>query len=206
MFDFMLVAKTLAILFFGVISPGPDFFMVLRNSLSFGRRAGIVSALGIGIGCLVSFAILMCGLNFLFSYPLIRLGLTLLCGGYLMYLGWCSIRQKVQSNKPNYQQKNVTKPMRIYFKHGFFTNILNPKLYAVSGAILAYTEQQNPGIMTNVAILLGNAIMVFAWFAFVAIMLSYTRIQSLYFRREQIINYLLGATLIFVGIRLLFSS
>ena len=33
-----------------VISPGPDFAMVTRNSLMLSRRAGVLTALGIGLG------------------------------------------------------------------------------------------------------------------------------------------------------------
>jgi threonine/homoserine/homoserine lactone efflux protein len=30
-----------------VVSPGPDFAMVTRNSYAFGRRSGLISAMGI---------------------------------------------------------------------------------------------------------------------------------------------------------------
>ncbi|MBV8635229.1 MAG: LysE family translocator, partial [Burkholderiaceae bacterium] len=33
-----------------VISPGADFAMVTRNSLLYGRRAGVLCALGIALG------------------------------------------------------------------------------------------------------------------------------------------------------------
>ncbi len=38
---------------FTVISPGPDFAIVSRNALALSRRAGILTALGIGLGVLV---------------------------------------------------------------------------------------------------------------------------------------------------------
>ena len=59
--DISLIIKTLVILLLAVMSPGPDFVMVLRNSLSYGRRAGLFSALGIATGCLFSFTIVVCG-------------------------------------------------------------------------------------------------------------------------------------------------
>lgn len=39
-----------AITFFAVISPGPDFAMVSRNSLLLSRRTGVLTALGIAAG------------------------------------------------------------------------------------------------------------------------------------------------------------
>ena len=44
----------ITITIFAVISPGPDFAMVSRNSLSLSRRAGILTAFGIGAGVLIA--------------------------------------------------------------------------------------------------------------------------------------------------------
>ena len=38
---------------FAVMSPGPDFFLITRQSLRYGRQVAIWSALGIGSGILV---------------------------------------------------------------------------------------------------------------------------------------------------------
>ncbi len=202
MLDLTLIFKTLLILFFGVISPGPDFFMVLRNSLAFGRKAGVISALGIATGCFFSFTILICGLKFLFGYKLIRIGLSLFCGSYLIYLGFMSIKSKSHHYQVNYEHANSEK-MRTYFRNGLFTNVFNPKLYTISGAILTYTEQQHPTITTNIGIIIGNAIIVFAWFGSVALLLSHPKIQKAYFNREVLINRILGFILIVVGSRVI---
>jgi len=204
MFDLTLIIKTLIILLLGVISPGPDFFMVLRNSLSFGRKAGVISALGIATGCFISFTVLICGLKFLFSYKIIKITLSLICGGYLIYLGILSIKSKSHHEQVDYKQQK-SESMLVYYRNGFFTNVFNPKLYTISGAILAYTEQQHPGIATNIGIIIGNALMVGAWFIIVAIVLSHPLIQAAYFRREQLINRILGFILIVVGSRVLFG-
>lgn len=204
MFDVGLVAKTLIILLLGVISPGPDFFMVLRNSLSSGRKAGLISAAGIGTGCFISFSILICGLKFLFTYKIVKIALSLICGSYLIYLGIMSIKSKSHHERVNYETA-PSEPMLVYYRNGFFTNVFNPKLYTISGAILTFTEQQHPSIITNAGIVIGNAIMVFCWFASVALILSHPTIQTGYFKREQLINRILGFILIVVGARVLFG-
>ena len=43
----------ISITILATISPGPDFAMVSRNALSLSRRAGIMTAIGIGLGVLV---------------------------------------------------------------------------------------------------------------------------------------------------------
>ena len=39
-----------------VASPGPDFAIVVRESVAFGRRIGLFTALGVGVGILVHVA------------------------------------------------------------------------------------------------------------------------------------------------------
>ncbi len=48
-----------------VISPGPDFAMVCRNSVLISRRAGVVTALGIGGGVLLHVAYTLGGIGLL---------------------------------------------------------------------------------------------------------------------------------------------
>src|SRR5579872_6698771 len=202
MLDIILVSKTLIILTLGIISPGPDFFMILRNSLMYGRKAGLFSALGIATGCLVSFTILICGLKFLFAYKTIQLLLGIICGIYLIYLGYKSIISKPHHHEMQLKHKK-NEPMYIYFKNGILTNLLNPKLYTISGAILTFVEQQKPTLMTNVAITVGNALIAFAWFSLTCFFMSHPKTQMLYFKREILINRILGCVLILVGIRII---
>mgnify|MGYP000143720592 CR=1 FL=1 len=48
-----------------VISPGPDFAMVSRNSLLLSRRSGVLTALGIGLGVLVHVSYTLLGVGLL---------------------------------------------------------------------------------------------------------------------------------------------
>ena len=45
------------------ISPGPDFAMVSRNGLLRSRRAGVLTAVGIGVGVLVHVCYTLLGLG-----------------------------------------------------------------------------------------------------------------------------------------------
>ena len=199
-----LVAKTLSVLFMAIISPGPDFFMVLRNSLTYGRKAGIISAMGIASGCLISFTLVLCGLEILFSYKLFKLILSLVCGCYLIYLGFISMRNQVHHQRINATQQK-TAPLLVYYRNGLVTNLLNPKLYTLSAAILAYTEQQHPTFASNVTIILGQAILALLWFISVSFLFSHARVQDAYLKRERLMNIILGFILIIIGSRVMFG-
>lgn len=205
MFDFILIFKTLIVLTLAVISPGPDFFMVLRNSLVYGRHAGLFSALGIATGCLISFTLLIGGLKFLLTYKMIQILLSLVCGLYLVYLGYMNINNKSKQHHMSFTHQN-SKAMFVYFRNGLFTNIFNPKLYTISGAILTYTEQQNPSLATNITIVIGNALIVLIWFSAVCFLLSHPKMQKMYFKQEVLIHIILGCVLIMVGGQVIVSQ
>jgi threonine/homoserine/homoserine lactone efflux protein len=53
-----------------VVSPGPDFAMVTRNSLMLTRRAGVLTAAGIGLGVTVHVSYTLLGVGLLISRSL----------------------------------------------------------------------------------------------------------------------------------------
>lgn len=202
--DFDILFKTLFVLLLALISPGPDFVMVLRNSLSFGRKAGLASAFGIAVGCLVSFSLVMLGLKILFNYHFIKGLMSLVCGAYLVYIGYTSIRNKTKHEHIS-AQHTKSNSLASYFINGLMTNVFNPKLYTLVIAILTYTEQQHPSIATNAAIVIGQAFMALVWFSFVAFILSYSKVQDAYLRKERMINTIIGFIFIIIGSKIMFG-
>lgn len=78
----------IAITMLAVISPGPDFAMVTRNSYAFGRRSGLMAALGIACGVQVHVLYTVFGVAVIITQsPLLFMAMKLLGGGYLVYLG-----------------------------------------------------------------------------------------------------------------------
>ena len=75
-----------------VISPGADFVLVLKNSLNLGRKAGILTALGISLAIGVHIGYSLLGISYLISqnewlYRLVRYA----GAAYLVYLGIKSV-------------------------------------------------------------------------------------------------------------------
>ena len=78
-----------------IISPGPDFAMVTRNSLLQSRRAGVFTALGIGLGVLVHVAYTLVGVGLLIEQsPWLFNTLRLAGACYLIYLGVKMLRAR----------------------------------------------------------------------------------------------------------------
>ena len=61
--DWSMFVSVMLALALGVISPGPDFAVVIRQSLAYGRAAGVWTAAGIGSGILFHVAYGLFGLG-----------------------------------------------------------------------------------------------------------------------------------------------
>ena len=80
-----------------VASPGPDFAVVVRESVTQGQRAGLWTALGVGSGIFVHIAYSLLGIGLIVSQSILLFNLfKWLAAGYLVYLGWKALRARPQ--------------------------------------------------------------------------------------------------------------
>ena len=74
------------------VSPGPDFFVVLRNSLSYSRKAGLLTALGVSLALTVHLFYTLVGIGVLIAESPFLYSLLKYVGvGYLFYIGLSSL-------------------------------------------------------------------------------------------------------------------
>lgn len=76
-------------------SPGPDFVLVSRETLTKGRRTGLICSLGITFGLAIHIIYSVLGLATVIAHsqPLLT-AIKWLGGAYLIYLGWQGIQAK----------------------------------------------------------------------------------------------------------------
>jgi threonine/homoserine/homoserine lactone efflux protein len=107
------------------IAPGPDMLYVIGRSVGQGRRAGVVSALGVFVGCWVHILAAAFGIAALLRSSPLAFNLVRYAGAaYLIYLG---IRMVVKRTNLASQQLEPEKLGSI-FRQGAITNMLNPKV------------------------------------------------------------------------------
>ena len=116
-----------AITLFAVISPGPDFAMVSRNSLLLSRRTGVLTALGIAAGVCVHVTYTLLGVGLLIQQSLWLFNLIKLAGAaYLIFLGIKMLRAKPAADEESICQPALSSLGAL--RTGFLTNVLNPKV------------------------------------------------------------------------------
>lgn len=110
------------------MTPGPDTAYIVGRSIAQGRKAGLISALGISAGCLVHAFASAFGLTAIIAASPMAFQIIKYAGGaYLVYLG-----VRLLMAKPAVAARQTAapaaRPVHSLFTQAMLTNILNPKV------------------------------------------------------------------------------
>ncbi|HXV44041.1 MAG TPA: LysE family translocator [Anaerolineae bacterium] len=109
-----------------IIAPGPDMLYVITRGMAQGRKAGLLSALGVTLGILVHTIFAALGLAVLLQTSALAFLVVKYAGAlYLVYLGLKTFRDK-SSFAASAQPQKVD--FRSIFWQGVLSNVLNPKV------------------------------------------------------------------------------
>lgn len=188
-----------------VISPGPDFAMVSRNSLLISRRAGVLTAIGIGGGCFVHIGYTILGIGLIIQQSLLLFSALKLVGAaYLLWLGWKMLRARPGALGAT--EERVPLSTWAALRTGFLTNALNPKTTVFIVSLFMQVVQP----MTPLAVQLGYGLFIAAahigWFMLVALFFSAERVQARLLAVRHWIDRAFGAVLVGFGALLATSS
>jgi threonine/homoserine/homoserine lactone efflux protein len=199
----LFMAATLAVNF----APGPDMLYVSTRSIAQGRRAGVISALGITAGAVVHTLAIASGLAALLAAVPLAYDIVRIVGAaYLIWLGIQALRSKdglIQSSP--LQHANDWR----LFRQGMVTNILNPKVALFFLAFLPQFASPARGSVALQIIALGclfnlSGTLVNIGVAHLAA--SVRRWLAPGNRSERIFRWLTGSVFIGLGLRLALSS
>jgi threonine/homoserine/homoserine lactone efflux protein len=189
-----------------VASPGPDFAMVVRQSLAFGRGAGVWTAAGIGSGILFHVAWGLFGLGWLmhrFPQSLTVLGVA---GAlFLVWMGSQAVRARpmpdAAEDLPPAQPGDRAK----FFGIGVLTNVLNPKAVLFFVALFTAVITGPTSTLMKVALGVWLPVATFGWFSFVALMLGSAVTRRKLRHAAHWIDRAMGAVLLLLGAGMLVS-
>lgn len=191
-----------------VASPGPDFAVVVRESVSRGQHSGSWAAIGVGSGILLHVAYSLLGIGLIVSQSIVLFNLfKWLAAGYLIYLGCQALRAKpveVVTVGPSENQEAHSRWRA--FMVGFVTNGLNPKatLFFLSLFTVVIDARTPLAVQAGYGVYLAFATGL--WFCLVAWLFSRERVRVGFARMGHWFDRVTGAVLIGLGVRLAASE
>ena len=188
-------------------SPGPDFIFVSQQTLSRGRRAGLVCALGVALGLGIHIAYSVLGMAVLIAQAAWLLtAIKIIGGAYLVWLGIQGLRAKAKKETTEIRKtKAAPQSLPKTLWKGFLCNALNPKapVYFVS----VFTMVLSPEMPLWQLAAYGAWMMVlqFAWFAVMAFLLSIPAVNNRFQKAGHWIDRVLGSVMVGLGIKVVSS-
>lgn len=188
-----------------VLTPGPNMIYLVSRSITQGRRAGLVSLLGVAAGFLVYLAAATAGLATLFAaVPAAYTVLKIAGAGYLLYLAWQALRP---GGTAVFDPAPIpADPPRRLFAMGLLTNLLNPKIAVLYIALLPQFIDPARGAVGAQSLLLGTVQITVALTVNALIVLTAARLSQVLRRRPnwlRVQRYLMGGVLGALAVRLL---
>jgi threonine/homoserine/homoserine lactone efflux protein len=189
-----------------IISPGPDFFMVLRNSLAKSYKAGLYTTLGITLGGGIMFAAGLFGVEKLVSTnKWIFEAIKIFGGTYLIYLALKAILSKVTIQEPQLVYIEESKASLLeYFRDGLICNLTNPKAFMFVIALSAYAATERANLLDNLLIVFCNCFFSLLWFILVAAIFGQARVRKIFYNKQRVMNIFFGCFLLYVASEIIF--
>jgi RhtB (resistance to homoserine/threonine) family protein len=192
----------------GLMSPGPDFVLVTKNSLR-SLSAGRWSACGIALGILVHVTYCLVGIGIIVARSIALFSMIKLAGAaYLIYLGSRALLSKEKAALTPGLSIGAALPVispTEALRMGFVTNVLNPKVTVLFVSL--FTQVIGPKTPMALKALCGSEMFLFTliWFLFVSTVFSYVSEIGAFKWILKHAEKAAGVVMIAFGVRLAFA-
>lgn len=199
-----------------VASPGPDFAIVLKQSLRHGRRVAVWTSVGIASGIFLHVAYSLLGIGLLIkSSPLAFTGLKFAGAAYLAWVGLQALRARAPAapaptglNAGDGTTANATDTpsQRAAWTTGFLTNALNPK--ATLFFVALFSVVIDPHTPRIVQAIYGGwmAVATGLWFTAVSYFFTRGNVRRVFLSHGHWIDRGMGVVLLAFAVRLALAT
>ncbi len=190
---------------FAVASPGPDFAVVSKNTVQYGKTIGIFTALGVGFAILLHVSYALLGFSVLVqANAKLYLAIRWLGALYLLYIGWLELSSKPKNTLDYDSPKDMISRLSA-FRIGFFTNALNVKAMLFFLFLFTTLVQSDTPINQKLFYGLYLSVYTFLWFYLIASVFGIQSIRSRFLNYGVWFSRVMGVILIVFALILLFK-
>lgn len=189
-----------------VASPGPDFAVMVRQSLRQSRALAWLTAAGIGTGILVHVSYSLLGIGLIIQQSLALFSVLKAVGA--LYLTWIAIQclRAKAGGVPTAAINEQGQGRWAAFQLGFLTNVLNPKATLFFVSLFSVVISPQTPVLVQSAYGVYMALATGLWFAAVASFFALPRIRRGFARFGHWLDRTMGCVLLLLAGKLLFST
>lgn len=192
-----------------IISPGPNFILVVNTAINRSRREGAYTAAGVAVGSMLFAVAGLLGLLLLINSSIYFATIIHYLGsGYLIYLG---IKMMLEINKtPTNQPSDLDADSRSggcrCFFRGLLANMTNPKAWAFYLSLFALVGSPEFPLWAKLFLCFSVFVMAMCWYGVITLVMTDERVKSRFMSSQKWLNLLFGFILTLLGGKLLLAE
>ncbi len=200
-FDFVEFGLLALAHFIALLSPGPDFILIVGTSIRYGHRRAFTACLGIALANGLYIILAVGGFSLLRTRHLLFHGMQVMAAAYLFYLGVLLLR----SPRPNTTSRDTASAAagehhsRLLIR-GFLSAVLNPKNAIFYLSLMTLIVSRQTPVVHQALYGLWMVLAVLLWDMLVAWLIGNTLMRTVLNRHTWQIERLAGILLMTVGV------
>jgi len=196
-----------------VASPGPDFAIILKQSIRYDRRIAVFTSFGIATGILLHVTYSLVGIGLIIaSDERLFTGLKYIAASYFCYIAWHSLRAKKPDNTNgdleilDGEQASDYPSIKKAFFTGFLINGLNVKATLFFVSLFSVIIVPETPFVIKLSYGLYMTVATAAWFVFLSYLLTHPRIRYFLQVKGYILDRVMGFILLLLAVQLVLSD
>jgi threonine/homoserine/homoserine lactone efflux protein len=208
--QFFLIA---AVHLLAVASPGPDFAIILKQSIRYDRKIAIFTSFGIAAGILLHVTYSLVGIGLIIaSDERLFTGLKYIAASYFCYVAWHSLRAKKPVSASGElgvkggDNTNEFPTIKKAFFTGFLINGLNVKATLFFVSLFSVIIAPETPFAIKLSYGLYMTLATAAWFVFLSYLLTHYRVRYFLQAKGYLLDRVMGGVLLLLAVQLVLSD
>ncbi|MCI0303465.1 LysE family transporter [Cronobacter sakazakii] len=204
MLETTLFVATIAAL--GMLSPGPYFFLVIKNAARYPRSAAMMTAAGVIAGVVTHMTYCVAGIAVVITTtPWLFGALKYVGAAYLVWLGVNALLARGTTSLALDGVAQESTSLKKAFIQGYICNLLNPKATLFFLAMFTQVLNVNSGLMEKLWYAGIIVALTLVWWPLLVLLIQSQPVRRGLTKAQKVIDKLLGGMLLALGIKVALS-
>ncbi|WP_105582126.1 LysE family transporter [Cronobacter turicensis] len=204
MLETTLFVATIAAL--GMLSPGPDFLLVIKNAARYPRSAAMMTAAGVIAGVVTHMTYCVAGIAVVITTtPWLFGALKYVGAAYLVWLGINALLARGTTSLALDGVAQESTSLKKAFIQGYLCNLLNPKATLFFLAMFTQVLNVNSGLMEKLWYAGIIVALTLVWWPLLVLLIQSQPVRRGLTKAQKVIDKLLGGMLLALGIKVALS-